>query len=119
MPLKVLVDENLPRRLAAFLKANGFETKDVRDVGLKGASDRNILAWAAQHEFLILTGDVGFASVKRFPPNHFGIMVLRGCKDLTLERTMEVVLQCLRAISKEELQGKIFICEPGRVRIRS
>ena len=51
MPLKVLVDENLPFRLSSFLRSRGFEAFDVREVGSKGSSDEDILAWAKAHGF--------------------------------------------------------------------
>ena len=43
MPLKILVDENLPLRLSSFLKEHGFNVVDVREVGLRGATDEEIL----------------------------------------------------------------------------
>ena len=82
MPLKVLVDENLPLRLSSFLRSRGFEAFDVREVGLKGSSDEDILAWAKAHGFLILTEDLGFGSVIKLPEDHTGVMVVRGCSDL-------------------------------------
>ena len=44
--LRFLVDEDLPRTLAQDLNAAGFEAQDVRDVGLRGKSDHEILELA-------------------------------------------------------------------------
>ncbi|WP_334111040.1 DUF5615 family PIN-like protein [Thermodesulfitimonas autotrophica] len=40
MRLRFLVDEDLPRSTAKALSAAGDEALDVRDVGLRGAKDR-------------------------------------------------------------------------------
>lgn len=117
MPLKVLVDENLPLRVSSFLRSHGFEAIDVREAGLRGASDEEILGWAKTHGFLILTEDLGFGSVIRLPEDHTGVMVVRGCSGLSMESLLNVILRCLRAVLNIQHTGRIFICEPGRIRI--
>jgi len=44
--LKVVVDEDLPRSSAALLQSLGINAIDVRDVGLKGASDAEVFEYA-------------------------------------------------------------------------
>lgn len=44
--LQVLVDEDLPRSTAALLQSLGIDARDVRDVGLKGASDAQVFEYA-------------------------------------------------------------------------
>ena len=117
MPLKVLVDENLPLRLSSFLREHGFDAVDVREVGLRGATDEEILNWAKKRDVLILTEDLGFGSVIRLPGDHPGVMVVRGCSDFTINALMETVLKCIQAIRDMDRTGKIFVCEPGRVRV--
>jgi len=116
VPLKILVDENLPLRVASFLRTQGFEAVDVREVGLRGASDEKLLEWAKYRGFLIITEDLGFSSVMKLPENHSGVMVIRGCSNLSLESLLNVIRECLQMISGENPEGKIFICEPGRLR---
>jgi predicted nuclease of predicted toxin-antitoxin system len=41
-----LFDEDLPRGLAAYLRATGVEATDVRDVGLRGGPDATIHLYA-------------------------------------------------------------------------
>ena len=38
-----LVDENLPRSPAPSLRKSGFEAQDVREVGLGGKSDDDVI----------------------------------------------------------------------------
>ena len=117
LPLKILVDENLPLRLASFLRSQGVEALDVREAGLRGATDEKILAWAKEQGFMILTEDLGFGSVIRLSENHPGVIVVRGCSNLSIKGLFEAILKCLKIIRDRALVGKIFVCEPGRVRI--
>jgi len=43
-----LVDEDLPRALAASLRAAGHEATDVRDEGLRGEPDSRVFAFARE-----------------------------------------------------------------------
>ncbi len=79
------MDENLPLRLSSFLKEHGFDVVDVREVGLRGATDEEILTWAKERGFLILTEDLGFGSVINLPEDHPGVMVVRGCSDFSIK----------------------------------
>jgi predicted nuclease of predicted toxin-antitoxin system len=60
-----LVDENLPRSLAPSLRAAGFEAEDVRDQGLRGKPDTEVLNLAISRGWILVTGDLGFGSLIR------------------------------------------------------
>lgn len=64
---RFLVDEDLPRSLAPALREAGFDTQDVRDVGLRGCSDAEVFARAQAEDRILLTADLGFANALAFP----------------------------------------------------
>jgi len=43
-----VIDEDLPRSTAKILRAKGFEVYDIRDHGLRGQADEEILPFATQ-----------------------------------------------------------------------
>ena len=59
--MKFLVDNQLPIALAIFLKEVGFEATHVIDVGLDGALDSEIAAYASSRELTIITKDEDFS----------------------------------------------------------
>lgn len=61
------MDEDLPRSLAAALTAAGLEAAHVVDAGLRGQSDTQVLAEAIRHGRALVTGDLGFSNLLRFP----------------------------------------------------
>ncbi len=118
MPLKILVDENLPRTLVAFLRTCGIEALDVREIGLREATDREILEWASRNKFTVLTEDLGFgAFVPEWKIDHYGIVIIRKCERLSLEGLFQLIKECLAQISELDLKAKVVICEPGKIRI--
>ncbi len=62
--MNVLVDENLPRSLASQIAALGFTVQDVRDIGLRGRPDTEVMAVATATDAVIITKDRGFTNAK-------------------------------------------------------
>jgi predicted nuclease of predicted toxin-antitoxin system len=58
--VKLLFDENLSFRLVSALADVYPESAHVRDVGLLGADDAAIWAYAAEHGFLLTSKDTDF-----------------------------------------------------------
>lgn len=58
--MKLLVDNQLPEALAAFLAASGFESHHVRRLGLGAATDAEIWSFASAQGFGIVTMDEDF-----------------------------------------------------------
>ncbi|HSO76622.1 MAG TPA: DUF5615 family PIN-like protein [Blastocatellia bacterium] len=65
--MRFLIDESMPRSLAALIASFGFEADDVRDIGLRGKPDSEVPAAAATADAIIVTKDRGFARDKEWP----------------------------------------------------
>lgn len=102
------------------LREMGFEAVDVRDVGLRGASDERIAAYAKERGLCLVTADGGFANIRQYPPVEYaGLVVL----DLPPRATLPVILRLTRefftnADLVRDLYGKLAVVAFGRVRIR-
>jgi len=118
--MRFLIDADLPRSTAALLKRYNHEATDVRDIGLGGAKDREIAAYARSEGLCLLTGDFDFSNVHNYPPKQYsGIVVLR----LPKISTASFFLKLLETFLKQEqivtqIIGKLVIVESGRIRIR-
>ena len=62
--MNILVDENLPRSLAPQIAELGFTVQDVRDIGLRGKPDTEVMAIATETDAIIITKDRGFTNVE-------------------------------------------------------
>ncbi|MBI2860289.1 MAG: DUF5615 family PIN-like protein [Chloroflexi bacterium] len=118
--MRFLVDEDLPRSVDSLLRQYGHEVSDVRDIGLRGASDAEIAAYAQKHGLCLLTGDMGFADIRNYSPGQYqGIVVLH----LPAKATSSTILTILKSLLVQaeivnQLNRKLAIVELGRVRIR-
>lgn len=117
---RFLVDENAPRSLAGVIRSAGHEAIDVRDVGLRGKSDAEVMAYANTNGLVLISRDADFGNVRRFPlGTHPGIIVARVPNQIPPASFNRMVLDAVRGLSSESLEGKLVVLEPGdRVRIR-
>jgi predicted nuclease of predicted toxin-antitoxin system len=117
--LKFLIDEDMPRSTMKSLKAMGYEALDVRDCGFKGASDEEIFKFAQQVGAVILTGDVGFGNLFRFPiGNHCGIFIAHFPNEVSTPELNKQLMKALETLTDTDFDGNLIILEPGRIRIR-
>lgn len=65
MSLRFLIDAQLPPTLAAHLSAHGFKAEHVNRIGLGGAEDSRIWAYAVEHRAVLITKDGDFADLAR------------------------------------------------------
>lgn len=118
--MRFLLDANLPRTALATVKEAGHEAEFARDIGLAAAPDSEISAHARNTQAALLTRDLDFADIRRYPPHqHCGIVVLR-LPDDAIARDIALVLERFLKESQfmNSLPGRLAIVEPERVRFR-
>lgn len=119
--MRFLIDADLPRAIGDLLRRYGHTPVDVRDVGLGTAKDSDIAAYARKHRLCLLTGDFDFSNIRIYPPREYaGIIVLK----LPRDATASFILNLLQSFLDQphllaDMDGKLAIVEPGRVRFRS
>lgn len=118
--MRFLIDANLPRSAIGTLLARGHHVEFARDIGLAAAPDAQIAEHARQTGAAILTRDLDFADIRRYPPRQYGgIVVLRVPDHFTAGEIVTVLERFLtepRFIDK--LPGRIAIVDENRVRFR-
>jgi len=67
--VRILLDENLPRKLVAALRAEGHEVESVHTLRMQGLDNGKLYHFAVQDFDLCFTRDFGFANnVRQGPP---------------------------------------------------
>lgn len=117
--MQFLLDANLPYSGKIVFEQVGYTVEHVRDLNLQNAPDAVIASWAQQHKATLVTRDLDFANILRFPPkNYFGIIVLRLDSTATatdIKTTLGLFIQNVELL---QLEGSILILEPHRWRLR-
>jgi hypothetical protein len=100
------------------LLAAGYPTARLVDERLRGRPDsiifRHIRSYAT-----IITRDKDFLKTELFPIPHSGIIVVRLPNSTPVAEVVREVLNALANLKEQDLTNKVFIVEPGQVRLRS
>jgi predicted nuclease of predicted toxin-antitoxin system len=115
---RFLVDENLPRSLASDLAALGHVAEHVYDIGIGGAKDPAVFAYAQSQQLTILTGEKDFSNIRIYTPPHAGIIVVEVPDVMPPESRKRLILRQLSTLTGQALDNLLIIIEPGRVRVR-
>ena len=115
--MRIKLDECVDARLVVPLRQAGHEATTVRDQRLQGIEDPDLFKHCKSEEHVLVTLDLDFSNVLRFPPEQTpGLVVLRGPDDLF--PTMRILIRTLvNALATDGPSGRLWIVEPGRVRI--
>lgn len=113
-----LVDENLPRPMSAALRASGYSAEHVFEAGLLGQPDPDIFAYAQAHQRTIISGDMDFVNITRFPPPHAGIIIVRLPNSASTPERIQEVLGVLSQLSGQILADTLVAVQQGRFHVR-
>ena len=116
---KFVIDEDMPRSTGTILKEHGYDIKDVRDYGFRGAEDEEIYEFAQREKAVILTGDRDFGNILRFPlGNHFGIVIAHFPNEMLTVEINRQLLERFKDLSEGDFKRNLIIIEPWKIRIR-
>jgi NAD(P)-dependent dehydrogenase (short-subunit alcohol dehydrogenase family) len=116
--VRLKLDENLGWTIAERLRHAGHDVATVRDEGLGAADDDALFARCRQEGRCLVTLDLDFGNVLRFPPEQTaGLAVLRPAGKPTLAALGRLAGELVEALSRESIAGCLWIIEPGRIRI--
>jgi predicted nuclease of predicted toxin-antitoxin system len=114
--MRFLIDANMPRSIIALVTKFGHEVEFARDIDLGAAPDQEIAARAQASGAALLTRDLDFADVRRYPPALYsGIIVLRlpdGMIAKDIVRVTERFLQDSTFVGN--VAGRLAIVEQNR-----
>jgi predicted nuclease of predicted toxin-antitoxin system len=117
--LRLKVDENLPFELVLLLRAAGMDVCHALDQQLGGKPDREVARICATETRALVTLDLDFADVRKFPPGRYpGILVLRLRRQDT-ESVLSVFRRLLPTLTVERVAGTLWIIDEVGVRVRS
>ena len=116
--MKFKLDENFGIRTQHIFADAGHDVHTVFGERLQGANDLRIYGVCCREQRCLVTLDLDFSDVVRFPPEACGgIVVIRSSQNPSLTLLESLVQTLLRALQTEHLIGRLWIVEPGRIRL--
>lgn len=120
--MRFLIDENLSPRIGPLLIAGGHHATHVRDHGMAGASDSQVLAKAAADGLTLITADRGdfgreLALTRAIEPS---VILLRQLPDVVRAADVAALLlaNLTPAVASALGAGAFVVLTPTAVRVR-
>ncbi len=113
--MRFLANENFPATAVSELRSLGHDVASVRSLA-PGADDRDVLAWAAREQRILLTFDKDFGELAKAArlPEACGIVLFRTPMPKPADLGELAVLVAGRA----DWAGHFSVIEAGRIRMR-
>jgi len=117
--MKLKLDENLSRHLKPLLTRIGHDVVTAADENLLSRSDTEIATAALREKRMLLTLDLEFADLRKYPPgSHPGIILFRPPSFGPLS-VNKFIIDFVNSADLSELTSCVAIVDPVNVRVRS
>jgi predicted nuclease of predicted toxin-antitoxin system len=116
--MKLLVDMNLSPSWVDRLGQHGFDAVHWSTIGAATAPDEQILAWAHEHNLVVITNDLDFSAILAASAVDGPSVVQVRAQDLLSDATVDIVVKALQEQSGEIEQGALLSIDEGGTRVR-
>jgi predicted nuclease of predicted toxin-antitoxin system len=116
--MKLKLDENLSRHLKRTLSGLHHDVSTAGEDGLLSKPDSVVAAAAKSENRVLLTLDVEFGNLAKYPPGkHPGIILFRP-KSLGPLTANSFIEEFFRHTEVQSLKGCLVVVDPNRTRVR-
>jgi predicted nuclease of predicted toxin-antitoxin system len=116
---RILIDQNMPKRVMDWLKQKDFEIVTLADANLRGAADKKIAAFAIQNNMAVLTQDVDFAKMYHTLYRRKLAVILVNTKEGTTQSIIQALDKAQLRLNLKNVQNQLVIITERRIRIVS
>jgi len=116
--MRFKLDENLGRRTLNIFREAGHNVQTTIEEGMQGCSDRHLYSVCCNEGRCLVTLDLDFSDVTRFPPEQgSGIAVIRVPRNPSLPVLEKLVHFFLQMLARTTIEKNLWIVETSRIRI--
>lgn len=116
--MKILLDMNLSPALVQKLRGVAHDAIHWSEVGSACAGDREIMAWAAENEYTVLTHDLDFGALLAASGGEKPSVIQVRTRDVLSSSYLDALKDALVRFEPELQKGALVVVEPGRARVR-
>ena len=116
--MKLLIDMNLSPHLVRFFKDRGYEAIHWIDIGDPGATDREIMAWAKERGYVVVTHDLDFGAILAATEASFPSVVQVRTLDVSPESIGPKLADLIEMYRKPLEEGALIVLDDAKVRVR-
>ena len=117
--MRFLVDENLSPRLSESLNGLGHDAVHVAELGLKSASDSEILERALTGDRIVLSADTDFGTaLASSRANKPSVVIIRRSADRRVGDLVALLKSNLADLADALEDGSVVVFDGDRIRVR-
>ncbi|MDR1538422.1 MAG: DUF5615 family PIN-like protein [Clostridiales bacterium] len=116
--MKLLLDMNLPPCLAELITAQGIEAKHWHHIGAPDATDKEILEFALNNDFVLLTCDLDISAILSYTHGLKPSVIQLRTKEFKADSIIPLIVPILKNSSSELEQGAILTLDLIKMRVR-
>jgi predicted nuclease of predicted toxin-antitoxin system len=116
--MRFKLDENMPVALRQDLATAGHDTQTCEDEGIAGVVDTLLAAHAHAENRILVTFDLDFSDIRRYPPGSHPGMVIFRLQSQDIATCRAACARLLQAVPEADFAGNLIVVEEKRVRIR-
>ena len=116
--MKLVVDMNLSPSWAASLTRLGFEAVHWSTIGAPTAPDDEILAWAREHGYAVITNDLDFSAILAATKDQTPSVLQIRTQDLLSDAAINSVATAIEAFRPDIEAGALLSIDESGTRVR-
>jgi predicted nuclease of predicted toxin-antitoxin system len=116
--MKLLVDMNLSPRWVELLTHAKLEAVHWSSVGRPESLDEEIMAYAAKHDYVVITNDLDFGAILAVTHREKPSVVQIRSDNLNPDVIGSQIIAALQQLEEQLQEGALIIVEPLRTRVR-
>ena len=116
--MKFLLDMNLSPRLAERFRESGYESAHWIEVGSHTACDRDIVRWASENGWVIITNDLDFGAILALEGLRFPSVIQIRRLELFPDSVFPILDRVIQQFANELENGAIIVIDEKRMRVR-
>jgi len=116
--MKILIDMNLPPKLADSLTKKGFEAVHWFRIGAANAKDSEIMAYAHDNNYIVLTCDLDFNTILSITHNLKPSVAQIRTQGFNIAHDIELIALALLQSANELEKGAILTIDTKKFRLR-
>lgn len=116
--MKLLLDMNLSPRWKELLSTAGWETVHWSSLGRGNEPDSQIMAYAAQHGYVVLTADMDFSAILAATHGEKPSVVQLRTEDVMPQTAGPRLIAALRHMEQELESGALLTVDRRQLRVR-
>lgn len=116
--MKFKLDENFGTRTQHLFRLTNHDVQTLHDEGMQSCSDEKLYNICREEGRCLVTLDVDFADVTRFPANETkGIAVFRVPQNPSVAILEQLARDFLKLLGEVSIEKHLLVVEVGRIRI--